>query len=397
VVFADEARYSFRLKDIKLPDLIQYVYSDIFKKNYVFDHSFLNAAEVVTVDLNQVTEKQFNDFVRLLLDTSGYKIVDVAGGYYFSKKTADDDVREVFVYKPVYRSVSYLIDMLNPVFDKSAFTSFRGVARSDSGFQSGSDNGSSAFSMVNKDSADLLVFNGSYLDVIKLKNLLPSLDVVAGELFIKAVVFEVRNDFTDSNAVSFVAELLRNSAKSLNFSVDFGVSDDKNSLRFKAKNIDVVWSTLSTDSRFKLLTSPTLRVKDGANARFVAGQDVPTLGALSYQGDSSIQSVEYRPSGVILDITPRVYQSRIDLDINQQVSNFTQTFTGVNSSPTLLKRELKTSVSVENGEVIVLGGLDESSDDVSNTGFSFLPSFLRGHRKSSNKTEIILMLFVETI
>lgn len=123
------------------------------------------------------------------------------------------------------------------------------------------------------------------------------------------------------------------------------------------------------------------------------------LGALSFpQGaGQAVQSVEYRSSGVIFDIQPTVRGEIIDLNINQQLSDFIKTTTGVNNSPTLTKRELKTTVGMQDGDVIVLGGLSENKDTQSRDGPTFLPKFLhsRGHRQSSS--EILLVLQVEKI
>src|ERR1035437_1745200 len=88
----------------------------------------------------------------------------------------------------------------------------------------------------------------------------------------------------------------------------------------------------------------SMRVKSGASARFSVGNETPVLGAVSYQQNgSSVQSVEYRPSGVILDLKPFVRSVGIDLTGFQQLSNFAVTDTGVNSSPPLSKRELSTT------------------------------------------------------
>jgi hypothetical protein len=79
------------------------------------------------------------------------------------------------------------------------------------------------------------------------------------------------------------------------------------------------------------------------------------------------------------------------------LSSFTQTSTGVNGSPTLLKRELSTSVSVGDDEIVFLGGLDETSDSDSREGLFFMPSFLCGSRHENDRMEIILMLHVQRL
>ena len=64
-----------------------------------------------------------------------------------------------------------------------------------------------------------------------------------------------------------------------------------------------------------------------------------------------------RSCGAIFRVKPTVTQDVIGLDIVQQLSNFAKTDTGVNNTPTLIKREVSTSVSLNDGDIIVLGGL----------------------------------------
>jgi len=66
------------------------------------------------------------------------------------------------------------------------------------------------------------------------------------------------------------------------------------SVTFKSASIDAVFSALSTDSRFKSISNPSLRVKSGSSARFSVGSDVPVLGAVQFdKAGNPIQSVEY--------------------------------------------------------------------------------------------------------
>jgi type II secretory pathway component GspD/PulD (secretin) len=119
------------------------------------------------------------------------------------------------------------------------------------------------------------------------------------------------------------------------------------------------------------------------------------LGAISYPATGqSVQSVDYKSSGVILNIRPTIRAESIELDINQQISNFVQTTTGVNNSPTLIKREIATTVNCKNDDVIVLGGLEESSQTTASSGQSWLPNFLRSKSKDESKSDILLVLHV---
>lgn len=179
--------------------------------------------------------------------------------------------------------------------------------------------------------------------------------------------------------------------------ISYGVVSG-NSLTLRTGALDTVLSALSTDSRFRTVTTPSLRVRSGGDARFSVGSDVPVLGSVQLDKNGNpIQSVEYKPSGTIFQVKPTVRESSIDLDILQQISNFVQTTTGVNNSPTLQKRELKTVVTAKDGDLLVLGGLDQDKDGSDSSGVSFLPDWLRSRGSEKSKTQILLVLQVQRL
>lgn len=181
--------------------------------------------------------------------------------------------------------------------------------------------------------------------------------------------------------------------------ISIGVKQSyENFITVNAGNLDAIFELFRTDGRFQVVSSPILRVKSGSKGNFSVGSDVPILSNVTYQDGKPIQAIEYRSSGVIFDIQPTIKNQSIDLKIQQQLSNFVKTDTGVNQSPTLIKRDLVTDVSVKSGDVIVLGGLAENKLTEGETGFSFLPKgWLTGKSKSSTKTDIIVLLQVKEI
>ncbi|HCA16861.1 MAG TPA: hypothetical protein DEO64_06980 [Alcaligenes faecalis] len=88
-------------------------------------------------------------------------------------------------------------------------------------------------------------------------------------------------------------------------------------IQIKNISLDAVYSMPSSDSYFKVVSLPALRVQSGSQGIFSVGQHVPLPGARSYlQGARQVvQSVEYRSSGVIFDIRPVVREGITDLDI----------------------------------------------------------------------------------
>jgi general secretion pathway protein D len=87
-------------------------------------------------------------------------------------------------------------------------------------------------------------------------------------------------------------------------------------VKFKNNSVDLIYSALSTDSRFKVVSTPSLRVRSGATGSFTVEQDAPVLGAVNYQATGvPVQSIEYKSSGVIFNLSPMVHENIIDLNV----------------------------------------------------------------------------------
>lgn len=282
------------------------------------------------------------------------------------------------LYRPRFRDPGYIADLL-----KSLFPDLRFGTRST--VQAQGDQ------IAPQSGPDMLVFAGPKTSIEKAEQLLEQLDIQQSELTIKATVYEVQTGETNSSAVRIAFNILGNLAGGLLTST----TPADTFLRLSGRNVDLAVSALNSDSRFKVVTSPAVRTRSGAEAVLTSGQQVPVLGAVSYQGDNStpVQSVEYRDSGVILRVRPVVHRDVIDVDIAQELSNFVRTDTGVNTSPTLIRRALTNRLSMRSGDVVVLGGLTEDRDERSKSGFLGLGS----RSRTKARTEILLILQVEAL
>ncbi|KLJ14549.1 hypothetical protein G1E_32250, partial [Pseudomonas sp. TJI-51] len=294
---------------------------------------------------------------------------------------------EYFLYRPLYRDVAYLSETLQPLFE-GRFAVNRQVSVPGATPSPLSSPQGSAASLVSRDS-DHLVFVGSKAEIEKVKLLLPQIDIAMGEVMVRGVVYEVQTGDSNGSAFSLAASLLKGK---LNITLAGNPFDNQVSL--STSDFSAVLSALSSDNRFRVVSQPSLRVRSGAEATFSVGAEVPVLGAVSYaQGSGEpIQSVQYRDSGVIFNLRPQVRESTVDLVVDQQLSNFVQTTTGVNNSPTLTKRQLTTSVQMRDREVILLGGLTEEKTSDNSTGLSFLPKLFRSNTSEASNSEILLVI-----
>lgn len=339
--------------------LVKTVYDDAVGTDYVLEPEVLEDKRRIGVRMFDFRKK---DSLPTLLNSLGYRLENRGGVDYVSLIKKSDDY-DFFVYRPKHKSAAELKTALSGLFGATV----------------GGD-------------GDRLIFKTSVVEIEKIKSLLKRFDVRPREVVVRGKIFEVTTKKTDASSLSIVADVFKkaglavsNGAKLVNY------------LSFKDKRVNAYWSALSGDDRFKLLSEPSLRIKSNTTASLTVGNDVPTLGSVTYQDGQPVQSVTYRSSGIIFEITPEVLDGVINLSVRQELSNFAETTSGVNNSPTLVKREIKTNISATNAELIVLGGLIENKNTASTAGLSFLPAFLSAKSNSNDKTEIILSLYVELL
>lgn len=387
---------SFDLRAANVSEVLQLLYGEAMSTPYVLDPEVLVDTRLVSFRYKH-GQGDLQAFVGGFLESLGYTVERKGGVDFVRKRKAEEATlpeTRLHLYRPQYRDVTYLARVLAPLF-KGAFSVNRSIRASGQSMPEGDVPNGSAAALIDQD-ADVLLFSGTQLEIEKLQELLPQIDVVTGEVLVRGVVYEVGRTDKSGSAFGLLANLL---GGNLNIGIGSAAGNLGNFIQLKNTALDAVYSMLETDSRFKVISSPSLRIQSGARGVFSVGQDVPVLGALSFpQGaGQAVQSVEYRSSGVIFDIRPTVRGAVIELAISQQLSDFVKTTTGVNNSPTLTKRELQTKVALQDGDVIVLGGLAENKSSRSRDGLSFMPSFLhtKGHEKSG--VEILLILQVERI
>lgn len=392
-----ETAIKFDFQSVNVAQIISLVYLEALKQPYVIDPAVLKDDRLVSFRFDASTG-DLKSFWRNFLESLDFSIESRHGvDYVMVKKPAQATapVLDVLVYHPRYRQVSYLTGLLTPLFTTGSFTVNRTV-RAPAGAKSNTNDAppGSAAAMIDQDS-DTLVFQGTQDEIAKLKTVLPQVDTASGEVVVKAVVYEVTTGSADGSAFGLALNVL---GGKLGVTIG-GAATLANSVSIKSTSIDSAFSALAGDNRFKAISTPQIRVKSGAQARFTVGQDVPTLGAVSYaqNGTQPVQSVEYRSAGVILNLMPTVRDSTVEMTIDQQISDFAKTETGVNNSPTLTKRQLSTTVSIDDGELVLIGGLTQDKNTDTHSGLSFLPQILHSRSNTASRTEILLLLQVSKI
>lgn len=160
---------------------------------------------------------------------------------------------------------------------------------------------------------------------------------------------------------------------------------------------------LATERKLDIVASPSLMVLNNQAANINIGDEVPvvTQQQQSTQGIDTpiLNSVERQRTGVLLTVTPRVNQGGlIIMEIVQNVSNVDQSTVTAVLGPTIQNREITSTVAVQSGETLVLGGLIRETNTVSEAGIPLLrklplvgPLF-RSNTRNDNRTELIVLI-----
>ncbi|MFO7602594.1 MAG: type II secretion system secretin GspD, partial [Gammaproteobacteria bacterium] len=163
---------------------------------------------------------------------------------------------------------------------------------------------------------------------------------------------------------------------------------------------------LAADAATNILSTPTLVTMDNEEAEIVVGQNVPFLtGQYSNTGGGTtptnpFSTVERQDVGLTLKIKPQINEGdAVKLDVVQEVSSLAPSTVGVDLITN--KRSIKTSVMVNDGEVLVLGGLItddllESEQRVPGLGDIPIVGWLFKYKKV-NKVKNNLMVFIHPV
>jgi general secretion pathway protein D len=166
----------------------------------------------------------------------------------------------------------------------------------------------------------------------------------------------------------------------------------------KSDAIQAILDLSETKSQSRILAQPTLLALDNQKATFTSGQQISvrTQTQTASPTTPSTDSFQYVETGITINVTPRVSGDNVFLEIQQQLSDPKQGPPGEN--PPISKSSTSTSVMVQSGDTMLLGGLFQDKGGNSSSGlplFSSIPVVggLFGNQQwNSDRTETVLLI-----
>lgn len=142
-------------------------------------------------------------------------------------------------------------------------------------------------------------------------------------------------------------------------------------------SVQATLNALEGLTKINVVSAPKLLVINNQTASLQVGDQVPisSSSAVSVENPNApiVNAIEYKDTGVILKITPRVNSGGLVLlDISQEVSDVSTTSSSNIDSPTISTRRLASSIAVQDNQTIALGGLIRAIKTRGNEGIPLL-------------------------
>ncbi|MCD5984136.1 type II secretion system secretin GspD [Pseudomonas sp. CDFA 610] len=170
---------------------------------------------------------------------------------------------------------------------------------------------------------------------------------------------------------------------------------------FVSNNLQVALRALETNGRTQVLSAPSLVVMNNQQAQIQVGDNIPISQTTVNTNASAttLSSVEYVQTGVILDVVPRINPGGlVYMDIQQQVSDADTGSTDLNGNPRISTRSVATQVAAQSGQTVLLGGLikQDNAETVSSVPYlGRIPGlkWLFGRTsRAKDRTELIVLI-----
>jgi len=262
--------------------------------------------------------------------------------------------------------------------------------------------------MVVDSARNAIVFQGSSSRWRMIRSVLERLDRPARQVLVEVTVAEVTLTGEFRHGVEWAFRNIGIEGASGPLSLLRGTSGS-GGLVFSpvssSGQVRALMNLLATNDRVTILSTPRLLVRSGEQASIDVGTEVPVITSQATASDlgglspSILQQVQYRKTGVLLTIEPVVHSSqRVDLELTQEVSEAQQTDTSPIGSPSIFSRRLSSSLSLADGEPMLIGGLISNTQTRGSTeipGLGRIPligNLFASRSRSESRTELLVLI-----
>ncbi|MEQ1783514.1 MAG: secretin N-terminal domain-containing protein, partial [Hyphomonadaceae bacterium] len=174
-------------------------------------------------------------------------------------------------------------------------------------------------------------------------------------------------------------------------------------LTYVNTDIEAALNVLSSITKVEVISRPSLLALNNETANLQVGDQVPivTQTAISVTDPNApiVNQTQYRDTGVILKVTPRVRAGgMVELEVAQEVSQVARTTSSGIDSPTIQQRKIDSKLLVPSGQSVALGGLISTTRTGSVSGIPLLMDIpllgqlFRNDNRLTQRTELVVFV-----
>lgn len=257
------------------------------------------------------------------------------------------------------------------------------------------------------DRTNTIIYRDTRTQVYEFEHIIRTLDRPTRQIFVRSIIAELtlnKGDnrglqwfTTDEKVAAGTSFQLRTVPGELSLEPTIGAGDGLG-IGFLDTNLDVAFNMVTTVNDLNLLSSPYLITLDNQMARIEVGDQIP----YPKLNEFGVTSYEFKDATLILKLTPHINNdSTITVRLEPQ-ANYQQGWTP-DGIPIIATRRAETQIVVEAGKTVIIGGIMQESDVVTESRVPFiglLPfvgQFFKSRKVTKLKTELIIMLSLDIV
>lgn len=355
----DEININF--KDIKVSDLVKIV-SKITSKNILITQNidekidFIPTQKITKDNLMQILKDALNDKGYFLVDDNGALKVEKIEIFKVENKIELEDTKIINLKNiDAANALKILNDIVNKKYKENK-------------------------PLISLDvESNSLIIVGKQDEVRQIKNLLNELDIEKAQVYIQAKIIEVNNELvnkigvsygiinanTRSDGLSAISANLNGGSTAIQEAVEvlgFSISD----LNIKSGlALGASLNLLRQNGALDIVSEPSILALDNKESSIYVGEkiSVQTSSSLT-DGGTERSNYEREDVGLTLKVKPRISSDeKLTLEINTLLEGIKSTSVSSGPNPDTLKKEIKTTAILNNGESVIIGGLIENKNE----------------------------------
>jgi general secretion pathway protein D len=250
-----------------------------------------------------------------------------------------------------------------------------------------------------------ILFSGNGNDWLQVLTIIKTLDKPTPSVMVEVILAEVQLKDVRQRGIEWLANSATNQ-----FGINFGTLDGLgvggSGFRLTLDNAGQTRALLNffyNNEKAVIRSRPRLMVKSGGTGTIDVGNEIPIITTNTKSLDNPnaplVQNISYRKTGVLLDIKPIVHAAGfVEIEISQELSEAIATSSSNIDSPTIINRKLTTTVTLQDGGSVLIGGLISSNSSKGSRGVPFfgqlpiLKEFFSGRTNDQLRTELMIMI-----